>query len=232
MMTLLETVIEEAQGTGSVPSLLRRMKTLAVRTGARDTLLPWVDRELRGYTPDDPFPKYRGPFDVSPVGNFVGMGGVQLNGHTVSRSGFSDSAATSLFTCRLYGSVAEVEACSQSKTLHFNWPGEAVGYYNSLIRNSKTGLASHFACLGVTYRIPRAIYIDILDQVRNLALDLALELEAVAPQAGEPSAGDNTNTEARHVIEQHWHIETMSVSDSNLTFGSSGAVAQKLTDGG
>ncbi|MEV0462961.1 hypothetical protein AB0I30_17120 [Nocardia tengchongensis] len=230
-MTLLETVIEEAQGTGSVPSLLRRMKTLAIRIGARDTLLPWVDRELRGYGEGDPLPSYRGPFNVAPVGNFFGMGGVQLTGHPVSRTGFSEAAAASLFTRRLYGSVAEVESCAQNKLLHFNWPGEAVSHYNSLIKNGKTNLASHFACLGVKYRIPQAIYVDILDQVRNLALDLALELEAVAPQAGEPAAGDEINTEARHVIEQHWHIGVMSVSDSNLTFGSSGAVAQQLTDG-
>jgi len=82
----------------------------------------------------------------------------------------------------------------------------------------------------VKYSFSQAVFVGILDQVRNIALDLALELEEVAPQAGEPGAGDVVNTEARELIQHHFHIEGMVVSGSNITFGGEGSIAQGIQE--
>lgn len=231
-MTLLQTVIEEAQGTGPVPPLLRRLKVLATRTGARSTLLAWTNSELGGYRDEHgPLPPYRGPYPIAPLGNYIGIGWTELTGHRVAPTGFPEALAEALFSMNFTEPIAELEAAAEEDRTNFSWPAEAVNYYNGLIAQGKSGLASHFRCLGVKYTMPRSRYVGILDQVRNLALDLALELDEVVPKAGEPDADEAVNREARQVIEQHFHIEGMSVSHSNLTFVGEGPVTQELASG-
>jgi hypothetical protein len=231
-MTLLQVVIDEAQGTGSVPTLLRRLKVLATRTGARDTLLPWVNNELTGYpSEDDVLPSYRGPFPVAPEGDYVGMGATSLTGHPVARTGFAEKAAEVLFTQSFFQPIAEIEAAAAEKRIFFSWPAEAVAYYNSLISAGKAGVASHWGCLQVKYTVAPTLFIGILDQVRTLTLDLALELEQATPQAGEPHVADEINSEARQVIEQTFHFHGLTVTGTNLTIGGQGPAHQSLIAG-
>lgn len=229
-MTLIAKVIDNAMASdSSVSSLLRQLKVLAVRTGARDTLLPWVDRELTGYSDGDEVPGYRGPFQVRPLGNHVGPWNQQMTNMQVKRSSFDEQVQDSpLFHVVLYDSVAELQACADSKSMRFAWPPEAVAVYNYLIRAGKTSIGKEFVCYDVTYTVNKSVYIGVLDQVRTAVLDLALELETVVPQAGEPDASEATKREAAEVIEQVFNIQ-MTVNSSNVAIGSDGEIAQRAS---
>ncbi|MBF6216123.1 hypothetical protein IU436_28970 [Nocardia farcinica] len=226
-MTVLEAVIEEALGTGPVASLLRRLKVLASRTGARDTLLTWVNRELDGYTSRADLPAYRGPFEIAPVGTFVSQTNMQDN-IRVPKFGLPEDLHTGaeLFDASLMEPVAALESrAAEPNGMSLTWPAEAVTILNHRIKANKTLIHPVFSCIGVSAVIPRARYAGALDGIRNAALDLALELEASAPQAGEPGAGESVNTEARDRI-QIWYVNLVA-NGSNVALGTTdGSVTQ------
>lgn len=68
-MTLLARIIEQAETEGSVPVLLRMMRTLAYRAGA-DDLREWTEHELNGYAFRSHLPDYRGPFSLPVYADF------------------------------------------------------------------------------------------------------------------------------------------------------------------
>ncbi|MEU4429576.1 hypothetical protein AB0H60_06740 [Nocardia rhamnosiphila] len=221
-MTLLQDVINDTQGTGPVAGLLRKLKVLATRTGAPE-MLQWVNQELNGYPRNSPVPTYRGPFTTMPRAQFIGPAGFSVKNHVVRRSVFPEEAQSSyLFEMKLPHPVAEVEsfAASEDET-SFGWPAEALAMYNYLIEQGKGDVDPMLRCVGVRYSVPDHVFVGILDQIRNKALDLALELEAVAPDAGEPDASDDTKREARQVIVNYNFLGT-DMSGANNAFGGSG----------
>ncbi|MFI1241085.1 AbiTii domain-containing protein [Nocardia salmonicida] len=230
MKTVLEALIEEAQGSGAVAPLLRKLKVLATRTGARDTLLPLVNRELDGYTSRVDLPAYRGPFETAPVGSFVSIGS-KSEGIRVPKFGLPEDfvTGTELFEVYLMESVATLESrAAESAGMSYTWPAEAVTVLNIQIKAKKTLIRSEYSCLGVSAVIPRALYIAALDRIRNIALDLALDLEAIAPQAGEPGADESVNAEALQHI-NHWYVNVVATG-SNVSFETDGAVTQRVNE--
>jgi hypothetical protein len=74
--TLLGEIIDGTSGTSSVPTLLRKLKVLAARTGSHK-LAEWVTHELDGYPNADEVPVYRGPMETIVLGCVVGFAGNQ-----------------------------------------------------------------------------------------------------------------------------------------------------------
>ena len=68
----------------------------------------------------------------------------------------------------------------------------------------------------VHYTVPATTFLGIMDTVRNKVLDLALELEHVAPLAGQPDTPAEQQDPAAAVINNHFHAA------SNVAIGSAG----------
>ncbi|MEU8901266.1 hypothetical protein AB0C65_35735 [Nocardia sp. NPDC048505] len=230
-MTLLQTVIDEAQGTVPATRLLKRMKVLGTRIGS-EALLDWVHRELTGYPAHTPVPTYRGPIAIAPEGIYHGLtaaGLAQLGPLPLARTAFPEDMADTLFNWDLREPLATLEDAAREEQTSSSWPEELVRFYNGRVRQGKGGPGSDWACVSVGFRIPRWVYAGVVDQIRTTALDLALGLEQAAPLAGQPDAGDETRAAARDVV-QHNHYYLFGQFDrSNLTIGASGTAHQQLS---
>ena len=212
-MGLLQQIIEDAAGNGPVSEILRRLKVLAKRIGAEDTLLPWVVREIEGYPPDVEVPDYRKPVRLHPHGTFTNGACLPVR-HDAMPENWRIPAQ---FEFQRTQPIAVIEGLASDGGVALRWSAEAVSIYNGRIEREEAGLNPLLNCVGVKSELNRHAFEAVLDAVRNKALDLALELEDVAPDVGEVGVPDDVNTAARQVTNNYF-IGT-SLAGSNNTFG-------------
>lgn len=158
-------LVEELQAQALNPSvkvsdLLRRVKLAAVKLQLKDTA-DWVDHELRGYSDPQNVPPYR---------RTTG----QLRAHTryhgvVPVTGSSDWL-DQICKTPISDSVAKVEVLAGDGTQ------EVIGGVSSTIA---TQMNEANGTPGTEYYIhtPQSVFLDVLEQVRNLVLDWAIDLE-------------------------------------------------------
>ncbi|MFE2997323.1 hypothetical protein ACFXG4_20195 [Nocardia sp. NPDC059246] len=195
-MALLQQIIEDAAGDGSVSGILRRLKVAAKRIGAENTLLPWVIRELEGYPPDVEVPDYRQPIPLDPLGYFTD--GLYLPVH---RDAMPENWRTApQFEFPRTHPIGEIEVLAADGGVGIWWTTEAVAVFNGRIKREEGGVEPSLNCTKVMAAVGRRPFETVLDAVRNRALDLALELELVAPDVGEVGVPDEVNVAAQQVI--------------------------------
>lgn len=188
-MTKLSQIIDAATSdTVATASLLRMVKVVASRLDTAP-LTQWVDRELEGYEDDAELPRYRGPFPASVMGHFVGpyrsemtipIPAVALQAHM--RGGFA-------FTIVFQQPVSELEPLAAAQgNLQNRWDADAVAQINYKVHQGELKLVPMHQ-LVEAYKVvtPHQVR-GVLDAVRTRVLNLALDLEKVAPEAGEPDA--------------------------------------------
>jgi hypothetical protein len=201
-VTLLGEIVDGASGDVPVATLLRRLLIVAARTET-GRLAEWVRFELDGYPDADRLPPYRGPFSPEVVGHFMGVAGSELNGIQIPPSSFpADMRDSVLFRLWLLNPIAEIEEMAAKDFVEIAWPADAVRFYNYGVHTgSIQRIVRDDMALAVAKRpIPRQIFIGVMDAVRTRVLDLALELEKVAPAAGQPDAPVEAKGEAANVI--------------------------------
>jgi hypothetical protein len=196
-------VIEGAAGDAAVATLLRKLKIVASRSGA-GRLADWVERELNGYTDDTDLPRYRGPFAVSVLGDFLGPFQSEMRNVQIPMLTFPEEMRKgSLFWHYILSPLAEVEAiAAKQDAITTAWSGDAIMYYNHGISAGEIRpvLQSGFVLAAAKRPISATLYIGAVDGVRNRVLDLALALEQEAPEAGQPGAGDDVNRKVAQVV--------------------------------
>lgn len=226
-MALLNEIIDAASSDdSSVSSLLRKLKVLAARTRT-GLLAEWVTRELEGYPNLDGLPSYRGPFDPPVLAHFIGPFNSELKNAPLAPMNFSeDMREGSLFKVWMIYPIAEIEDLISQEFVKVAWSADAINYYNWGVQNGeiKPTVRSEMVLVGATRTLPRQLFVGILDAVRNRALDLALELEKVVPEAGEPGASQDTRDRAGQVINTY----NFNGSNSNIAISSS-QVSQTVT---
>lgn len=230
-MTLLQRVIDGASGDEAVATLLRQIKVLAARTGGR-ALADWVAYELNGYPPDVDLPAYRGPINVTALGHFVGIAGAEAQNVPIPPMTIPDDireAGAGLFTWAARQSVATLQQWVAQEELSFTWPADTVRAYNGLVAAGRIDriVREDMVLVGVALPVGTAVVVGILDAVRNRILDLALELEQVAPEAGQPDATDETHAAAASVV-NHFTIS----GGANLSVGDHNQVTQTVSPPG
>jgi hypothetical protein len=222
-MTFLLDFIEAAQGDGSVPALLRRIKVLAAFTDTPE-LTQWAKREINGYPPEAPLPEYRGPIPVRPLGHFVGPFGSEIQNVPIPSFTFPKEWRDGpLFLLRLTQGIAEIEAHTVNDSTEFAWTADIVMGYNTMVEQGKISriVDPTYGLVGAKFTVSRAQFVGVLDAIRNKALDLALELHSVAPSAGEATADPATKEAARTTIIQFFNFSNANLSGSNNALGSS-----------
>lgn len=206
-MTLLDEVIDGSSGNAPVAQLLRQVKVLASRTGTPD-LEAWVDHELGGWADDVEVPSYRGPFGIRPLGHFVGPYGMEAKNVEIPPSTFPAKLRDGILFKRIFDDpIASIETMAAKEVTTFGWPPDAVRMYHYMLQRGEiTQVVNDLLVLAeVRYPVPGTTFADIVGTVRNKILDLALELERVAPMAGQRDVPPEQTAPAAAVINNHFH---------------------------
>ncbi len=130
------------------------------------------------------------------------------------------------FTCTQ--GIAEVEELASEDFREFGWLSDYLMFYNTMVQSGQISpvMQNGFSLVGAKWTVSRHIFEGILENVRNKALDLALELHDSAPNAGQPDADDSTKEEAAQTINnfftQNFHFNNVDMSGANNAMGSSG----------
>ncbi len=222
-MTLVEGLIEAASGeTASVSTLLRKLKVIAARLGTVQ-LEEWVDHELAGYPSGAAVPDYRGPFEREVRGNLVGPFGSSMSSVPVPPSGFPKEMRDGwlLFKHEFREPIAEIETLSRSsETLQVPWPADAIAYTNRLLETGEAQLYPGMGLIVAWKPVMPAQLASIVDSVRTRVLGLALELEAVQPDAGRHGVELTDNQQLTQMV--------TNVYGGNVAIGSTGVAQQSV----
>ncbi|MCI1018331.1 hypothetical protein HWD99_06835 [Microbacterium sp. C5A9] len=194
-MTLLDDVIEQASD-GDAAAMLRKLMIVAHRLGA-DSLLAWVKAELNGYEAAPSVPNYRGPFNVTVKAHIVGPFGAQAPS-TLTRAGTPDEFG-SLFEVSFTEPLAVLEGYAKSGDgIVYPWDPLAIGLYNGWIRDGRVPFIEDWGVFSAQRSVSQRTFQGLVDVVRTRALELALDLQAEFPNAGEKDGPtvDNPAVEA------------------------------------
>lgn len=134
-------------------------------------------------------PLYRGPLPAMVLGHFVGPFGSEMKNVPIPPMTFPEDLRNGpLFQLWITNPVAEIEKWATQDSISTHWSGDALQYYNYGVANERIRpVVMEGMVLASAHRpIASGVFISVLDQVRNRILDLALEIEKVAPDAGQP----------------------------------------------
>lgn len=184
-------------------------------------LIDWVEYELGGYPEDAVIPDYRGPFPTHVLSVWSGpMSSVLTNVPIPSSAvpqGLRDAGA---FEVDFRQSVSELaRLAQQEEMLPYGWGPDVVGLLNGDMMRGELpnlqGIAPLHGIVSASRQVSPAVIGSVLDNVRTRVLDLALEFEKVAPDAGEPGAKPADQTTINHITTIiYGHDNTVAVQGS------------------
>jgi hypothetical protein len=184
-MSLLRE-IQDAAASDEVPvaTLLRKAKILAARL-RHEPLRRWVESELDGYAADAELPDYRRLRDLDVKADFSGPFNSGMRNANVPPACIDEADREALFSADNRQGIAALEDLLRSKEHTFSspWPGDAVVKYADRVYEMMGMMAAHRV-------IPRGAIVGAVDGVRNRLLSFSLELEQLAPEAGEADVGE------------------------------------------
>ena len=218
-MTKLTEIIDAASDDAFTTSnLLRKVQTVAFRLRA-ESLEGWVRKELLGYGEGDPIPAYRGPFPTPVTGTWAGPGGTHLTS-AVSAAGLNEDFINAYFQTTIRQPVADLELLGSSdKSAHMSWDPYIVQQYGHLVAEGKGGAGYYLMeLISAKQSLAQNAIRGVLDSVRTTALQLALELEQVSSQAGEPDGPTTADPEVQ-LVTNNFNL-TIHGDGNNIAAGS------------
>lgn len=196
MTGLIDEIIRDASdGASSVSTLLRRMKVAAARLKLPDAI-QWIEHELNGYPPDMKLPEYRCIGGV-PQAHFANRGwqNIALG---------DDPKWNAMYSIALFNvSIAEVEA-------HLD--GEPTLRLTLMEELERIAVSQYHGVDKVAVCVGRGKMHDILNGVRNRALDWALALDA----AGVTGEGMS------FTVEEKKAAASVTIHNNHLTLSGTG----------
>jgi hypothetical protein len=184
-LTLLEEIERDASDSRvPIGNLLRKCQILAARLD-NAPLRDWVNHELNGYPADAAIPDYRVGLPTLLCGDFQNLAW-RVSHQVLPIDGLPADIQERVGSQDLREGVAELEHIQRTAE------GGAIRLY--LSPNLWAGLAGIVGVQGYAptnmWRELSASQIEgLLDQVRNRALNLALEIERLDPRAGGSAGG-------------------------------------------
>jgi hypothetical protein len=181
----------------------------------------WVNHELEGYPDGASAPAYRGPFQTLVLGDFLGMMNSGISNLAIPPMTLPEEMRdTHLFRHTFLDPVAELEHLAVQSSVQLSWPADAVRIYNGLVAQGKIQriVRDDMVLTQITRPIHVAQIVGVLDAVRGRVLDLALRLEKVAPDAGQPDASAETKRQAAQVVNNFYGTATnVAISSTGVT---------------
>jgi hypothetical protein len=222
-VSALDEIISSASDDAtSASNLVRKVLVVARRLEAVD-VAAWADNELSGYPNSADLPKYRGPWTVNVTGEWAapGMRDQQL----VGRGGMTDPSLDPLFEVALHDSLDGVETLARSgKQMAVPWDPAMVGLWNTFIDQQKVPHMLGWHLLSAQRLIAPGLLQTVLGGVRTAVLRLALDLQAIAPDAG----ATNGPTVAESPVAQTVNNFTTNVYGGNPTVAQGQSNTQNL----
>ncbi len=230
-MTLLSRIIERAESEGSVPELLRMTRTLAYRAGAED-LRVWTERELNGYVLQSDVPAYRGPFSLPVYASFHDEYGRTFPNVPIDRRRFPEEWRDGPWFDHIFREpISAIQSYADEELVRFEWSPDHVLNYNLAVLEDKIHpvMDSRWNMSSAEIRVPKSVFVGMLDQVRTMVHGLALEVEQSTPTAGDPGASSEDNRKAAITITQNFNFNNVDMSGANNAIGSSDFVQNSTT---
>jgi hypothetical protein len=225
-VTRLAEIIEAStRDDVSVASLRRRVKVVAARIGTVE-LDAWVTHELGGYPDDATLPPYRGPFVTEVIGHFSGPFGSEAKVQIPSMSVPAQLRDGLAFHVAFRQPIMELEDLSKSSSnfqLQSPWPANIVGWLNRQMRDGEVTLMPMHGLVAAHRVVTSAQIRGVVDNVKTRVLNLALDLERIAPDAGETNSPTPDPVAVTTIVQNNIYGGT-----TNLAVGGIG-VSQQAT---
>jgi hypothetical protein len=193
MSLLSEIQAGVTEANADIAAVLRKCKVLAMRLGSKD-FQAWVDYELNGYPSKNETPDYRVIKHIPSYGNFLGIGWSQLNDQPIPISVIPEEYREAIANLYLIEPISYysslVTQCSSEPTIHLGWDPDLIAYLRDKI-------LSHYQLTNAWRSIGTSSLVALIDTIKNRVLNFVLEIETVAPNAGEPSPGEKPIPEER-----------------------------------
>jgi hypothetical protein len=136
---------------------------------------------LNGYESKDDVPDYR-ILKVQSYGNFIGIGWSQMRNMPIAPSSLPQEYREFITTTYSMDAVSYqmslLSGGEADSNFQESWPADWIAYFGDKIIENMT-------CVKAWKLIPRPYVASIIDTVRTRILSFILEIEAIAPDAGE-----------------------------------------------
>jgi len=224
-VSLLRDIQDAAvDGSTDIATVLRKCKVLATRLG-NEKFSKWVDAELSGYASVDDLPEYR-ILSVNSLGHFSGPFNSGLRNAPLPMScvpeEFREGVRHSYLTAPISNYVALINSDGDG-TPQENWPADLVAY-------CQDKFVEGMALVSAWKLIPRNTLVGVVDTVRNRILSFVLEIEAVAPDAGEadPTTQRISSDQVGHVFNTYiaGSVQNLAAGSSDFTQSATSVVQQ------
>lgn len=203
----------------AIGDALRGLLVVSRRIKATE-LTDWIQAELTGYDSDAALPKYRRqplPIEL----RWDGFGGSR-SFMTVGAGEIPEVLAPADQPVRLTHPVAELSALAGAEgdtEPRFALPLAWVALYRHFIKQGELIPHIQNMVLNEAYVIaPRTFLLGLVDQVKTAALDLALDLEGVSPEAGS-SGGPTVESDKELASVVNIHMNTINANNSTVVLG-------------
>lgn len=212
-MSLLRKIQDAAVSSDSpITDLLRNCKVLAVRLGSQE-LGEWVDRELNGYPDKESLPAYR-ICKTACAGHFVGPFGTGIKNAEIPPHLVPKEYRELVTKAYLTQPIAAYEELLKSKDTQ----NATIPWNASLTARLGQGFYEDMNCLSAWQVVPRGVIIGLVDTVRNRVLNFALEIERMAPDAGESTKDKDSGAISEKTV-QHVFTTTIYGNVGNIASG-------------
>lgn len=217
-MSRISVLVDQAaDGTRPLSDVLRQVKIVASRIDD-DGLAEWASKELSGYAVNNELPTYRSKRYFPVLGHWSGPFNTSVHNAQISSAGSAEDLLD-WFQSSIRQPVAELEVLSRAdEDPIMRWDPWAVVEYNRRSTSGEGGARIEtMSLVDARLVIPRNALIGTLDVIRTRVLDLALALEDVAPDVGEPHGPTVTDSRIEKVT-QSFHI-TVFGDGANIATG-------------
>ncbi|SKB07674.1 hypothetical protein SAMN06295964_1778 [Aeromicrobium choanae] len=233
MTTALERAVDSLSDPEvSVADSLRRLLVVARRIDAR-ALSDWLQSELQGYGPGLDVPEYRDASGLPISIRFDGYGGTQVT-RRMHALELPDELSNVMTGMKLTQPIAELAALahgSGESDPRLQLPGYWLARYRELAERGEVPHMEMMTANHVAVVIPRTYLTGLLDRIKSVALNLALELEDVSRDAGD-AGGPTVASEPQLGEKVTSHMTMIFATNSSVSVASgAGSTAVQLQVG-
>lgn len=216
----------------SIADALRRLLVVARRIGATD-LADWIKQELEGYGGRDETPDYRDGRSLPIAIRFDGYGGASTT-RRMSLADLPTELSSVMDNFKLVMPLAELEALADDDggtDPQTQLPNYWLQRFRDLADENRVPHMPMFTANHAAVVVPRTYLRGLLDRIKTVALDLALDMEDASPEAGD-TGGPTVDTEPalREAVASHMTMIFANNSTVSVASGA-GAVAVQLQAG-
>jgi hypothetical protein len=189
-MSLLREIQDAATNeTISLAVVLRKCKILATRL-KHEPFKKWVEQELNGYDSREDLPEYRIIHGVGSFGHFAGPFGSGLQNAPIPPRCIPEEFREWIEKIEMFEGVSTYEDYTREEAVRIQWPPDLTALVGLRIYQNMN-------CLQAWKLLPRGTVVGLLDTIRNRVLSFALEIEEIAPDAGDVAPGVRPLSEQR-----------------------------------